>query len=187
MLCAYSACYFTCIIILNPNFPKEHHIFKHNSACTHTTLTISTQLFDPTPFRVSIVTYYVNTAYTLHLFRPLFHIYNAFEPHIFQPEHHFSKHNSAYTHPSSTNSIQLFDPTPFSMSIWTYLVNIACTLLLLCMLLHIYFAFEPHFLTGPSLFFSNIIGHTCTPRRPIEYSYCIRHHFACPYQRILWI
>ena len=68
------------IILLNLNFPPEHNFFKYNSACVYLFSTILTQLFDPTPLSMSISSDLVNIACTLPLFRPLFHIYCAFEP-----------------------------------------------------------------------------------------------------------
>ena len=68
----------------------------------------------------------VNIAHKLLLFHPLFHFYFTFEL-SFPTRPSFFKHNSAHIHPSSTNSIQLFDHTPFSIQ-----HNLSCKYIMHC-------------------------------------------------------
>jgi len=67
-------------------------------------------------------------------------------------------------YPSSTNSIQLFDPTPLSMSIASSLVNIVCIVLMVRLLLHSCYSYgllqEPH----PSTSIGMNPSHQCINR-----------------------
>ena len=81
---------------------------------------------------------------------------------IFQPEHHFSKCNSAHLHPSLTISIQLLCPTPFSMSIAIYLVNVVWLVLIVCLQLSLCSSSGYYTIAHPSSSFGmNTSSYTC--------------------------
>ena len=136
-----------------PKFPTRISLFQAKYCINVPVSTNSLLLFDLYPYSVAIAAYLVNIAHNMFLFRPVFHIYYIFEL-SFPTRPSLFKHNSAYIHPLSTNSIQLFDPTPLSMSISSYPVNIACIVLMVRLSLHSCYGYQ-HATSASHIFYWN--------------------------------